>query len=165
MEHVSVIDPPQIARFSRMGVTASVQPAFLASESSWIEARVGPGRLPWVYPFRSLRQAGVPMAGSSDSPVEPPHPLWGMAAAMDRHGINDAERLTGAEALELFTAGGAAALREPVPLGVGNPADVVVLDVDPTTATPSEVRAGSVLETYLDGLPVHIDRSLPAWVD
>ena len=165
MEHVSVIDPDQIGRFARLGVTASVQPAFLASESKWIDQRVGADRLGWVYPFRSLLDAGVPMAGSSDSPVEPPHPLWGMAAAMDRHGITTVERLTGTEALDLFTSGGAAALREPKPLSVGSPADLVVLDVDPTTGSALEVHDAAVLETYVDGTPIEVDRSLETWVD
>jgi predicted amidohydrolase YtcJ len=165
MEHVSVIDPDQIERFARLDVTASVQPAFLASESKWIGQRVGRDRLGWVYPFRSLRDAGIPMAGSSDSPVEPPHPLWGMAAAMDRYGITTAERLSGTEALDLFTSGGAAALREPEPLSVGSPADLVVLDVDPTTGSAQDVHDATVLETYVDGEPVEVDRSIASWVD
>jgi predicted amidohydrolase YtcJ len=165
MEHVSVIDPDQIERFARLGITAAVQPAFLASESEWIGQRVGDGRLEWVYPFASMLHAGIPMAGSSDSPVAPPHPLWGMAAAMDRHGITVHESLSGMEALNLFTAGGAAALREPEPLAIGSPADLVVLDVDPTTANAREIHDATVLETYVDGNPVEIDRSLTTWVD
>jgi len=165
MEHVSVIDPSQIERFARMGVTASVQPEFLASESEWIESRVGPDRLAWVYPFRSLLSAGVPMAGSSDCPVEPPHPLWGMAAAMDRYGIGTDERLTGLEALGMFTSGAARALREPEPLAPGSPADLVVIDVDPSSATAREIHGATAIETYVDGVPVEVDRSLPTWVD
>ena len=165
MEHVSVIAPDQIERFARMGITASVQPAFLASESEWIESRVGASRLGWVYPFRSLIHAGVPIAGSSDCPVEPPHPLWGMAAAIDRHGITASERLTGLEALAMFTSGAAGALREPVPLSPGSPADFVVIDVDPSTATAQEIRDATVIETYVDSVPVNVERSLPTWVD
>jgi predicted amidohydrolase YtcJ len=95
MEHVSVISPVQVARFADLGVTAVVQPAFLASEFDWVEDRVGPRRAAWLYPFRSLLESGIPMAGSSDCPVEPPQPLWGMAAAMDRYGIAPDQRLTG----------------------------------------------------------------------
>ncbi|MEN8239376.1 MAG: amidohydrolase family protein, partial [Actinomycetota bacterium] len=87
------------------------------------------------------------------------------AAAMDRYGITTGERLSGTEALDLFTSGGAAALREPEPLTVGSPADLVVLDIDPTTASASVVHDGAVLETYVDGEPVEIDRSLTTWVD
>ena len=165
MEHVSVIAPDQIERFARMGVTASVQPAFLASESEWIESRVGASRLGWVYPFRSLMSAGVPVAGSSDCPVEPPHPLWGMAAAIGRYGIGMRERLTGLEALAMFTSGAARALREATPLSPGSAADLVVIDTDPSTAAAREIRSATVIETYIDGVPVNVERSLPTWVD
>lgn len=165
MEHVSVISPNQIKRFRNMRVTAVVQPLFLASESEWLVDRVGPGRMPWIYPFRSLLDAGAPIAGSSDSPVEPPQPLWGMAAAMDRFGITPNERMSGLEALALFTSGSARALREPAPLSVGAPADLVLLDCDPSTASAHELRNAHVLDTYIDGRPVDVDRSLPVWSD
>ena len=84
---------------------------------------------------------------------------------MDRYGISPSERLIGTEALDLFTSGGAAALREPVPLSTGSAADLVVLDLDPTTASADEIHDATVLETYVDGDPVEIDRSLPTWVD
>ncbi len=164
MEHASVVGPHQVERFAEMGVAAAVQPAFLASESAWIESRVGTDRLSWLYPFRSLMTAGVPIAGSSDCPVEPPNPLWGMAAAMDRHGINPSERLDGLEALSLFTTGSAQALRESPPLSPGSPADLVVVDVNPATASATELHEGTILDTYVDGSPVEVDRSQPTWV-
>ncbi|MDK1102531.1 MAG: amidohydrolase [Actinomycetota bacterium] len=163
MEHVSVIRPSQIERFRATGVAAVVQPSFLASEFKWLASRVGEERLAWVYPFRSLLKAGVPTAGSSDSPVEPPQPLWGMAAAMDRFGVNPGERLSGLEALSLFTVGAATALREPAPLSPGAPADIVVIDCDPSIATAHEIRDSHVLDTFVDGHSVPVDRSLPVW--
>ena len=165
MEHVSVIAPSQIRRISDLGVTACVQPAFLASESTWLADRLGPDRREWVYPFRSLLHADVPVAGSSDCPVEPPHPLWGIAAAMDRYGVNPHERLSGLEALAMFTSGAARALREPEPLSSGAPADLVIVDVDPSTATPQQVRSARILDTYIDGRSVDVDRSLEVWPD
>jgi predicted amidohydrolase YtcJ len=165
MEHVSVISPDQIKRFADLGVTAVVQPAFLGSEHDWVAGRVGPQRVPWLYPFRSLLDAGVPIAGSSDCPVEPPQPLWGMAAAMDRFGLNGSEQLTGTQALALFTSGAARALREPEPLAVGSPADIAVIDANPTTASAGEIRDAQVLDTYVDGVSVSVDRALPVWID
>jgi predicted amidohydrolase YtcJ len=165
MEHVSVISPDQVARFANLGVTAVVQPAFLASEFEWVADRVGEERVPWLYPFHALLDSGVPIAGSSDCPVEPPQPLWGMAAAMDRYGIGPEEQLTGTEALALFTSGAALALREPEPLAIGSPADIVVLDTDPTTATATEIRGARVLETFVDGVTVEVDRTLAVWPD
>lgn len=165
MEHVSVISPDQIARFANLGITASVQPAFLASESHWLERRIGADRMKWVYPFRSLIAAGIRVAGSSDSPVEPPNPLWGMASAMDRYGINEDERITGLDALAMFTTGAAAALREPEPLTPGSPADFVILDANPESATATAIRDTTIVETYVEGEQVHVDRSKPTWVD
>ncbi len=151
IEHVSVIDRADIARMGDLEVTASVQPAFMGSETEWLERRVGGERLPLTYPFRSLADAGVPLAGGSDCPVEPPYPLSGIALARDRAGIYPAEALSAAEALSLFTTGAARAMGEPEPLVVGSPADFVVLDHDPVMATPDEVRTLRVAATWVGG--------------
>lgn len=165
VEHVSVISETQRDRLVRLGVTACVQPAFLASESAWVLGRVGSDREGWVYPFESMRRLGIPLAGSSDSPVEPPHPLWGMAAAIDRAGVVISEGMSQGEALRMFTAGGASALAEPPPLAIGSPADLTVLSVNPLESDADEIRTAMVLETIVDGDPVEVDRSLPTWVD
>ena len=162
VEHASVLGENEVHRFVRTGVTASVQPAFLPSETGWLEDRLGPERMRHAYPFRTLHEAGVPLAGGSDCPVEPPHPLWGMAAARDRAGIVPEEGLDPADALALFTDWAAAALEEPAPLAVGSPADFVVLDVDPVEASPAELRRARVLATWIGGAPVAMpDR--PVW--
>ncbi len=165
MEHVSVASPVILDRFAQMGATAVVQPAFLASEQTWLVKRLGAERMAWAYPFEAMRRRGIPLAGSSDSTVEPPNPLWGMAAAMDRYGIGSEHRLTGLQALDMFTAGGALALREPAPLAAGSPADFVVVDTDISTASAESVHDANVIDTYVDGERVVVDRSLPTWVD
>lgn len=165
VEHVSVISPDQIERFARSGVIACVQPAFLASEAGWVADRLGPDRAGWLYPFRSMLQAGIPMSGSSDSPVEPPHPLWGMAAAIDRASLDDTEALSPLEALALFTDGAAHALREDRPLSPDSPADLAVVDIDVSTASADSLRDAAIVDTWVHGVPVEVDRSLPAWVD
>jgi hypothetical protein len=165
MEHVSVASPALIDRFARSGAIAVVQPAFLASEESWLAKRLGEERLDWAYPFASMNAAGITLAGSSDSIVEPPNPLWGMAAAMDRHGIGPDQKMTGLQALHMFTDGGAVALREPKPLAPGSPADIALIDVDMSTASAKAVKNANVLDTYVGGVAVEVDRSLPTWVD
>lgn len=102
VEHASVLTEETTERMANLGVTASVQPAFLASEESWLEKRLGPGRMSRAYPFRSLLEAGVPLLGGSDSPVELPDPRIGITAAVDRHGINADEALTQEQAEALF---------------------------------------------------------------
>jgi len=163
IEHASVLTADDITRLARLGITAVVQPAFLASETSWLENRLGPDRLTRTYAFRSLADAGVPLAGSSDSPVEPPHPLWGMAAARDRCGLTPAERLTALEAYDLFTTGSARAIGETRSLQQGEPADLVVLEGDPIQASPDGLRTARVLATFVDGSPVDVPDGVTAW--
>ena len=64
----------------------------------------------------------------------------------------------------MFTDGGAAALGEPVPLAIGSPADLVVVDRNPMLATPDELRDTAVLATIVDGVEVPVDRTQPVWV-
>jgi predicted amidohydrolase YtcJ len=103
IEHASLLTGAAIERMARLGVTASVQPAFLSSESSWLEKRLGEERMSRVYPFRSLLEAGVAVLGGSDSPVEPPDPEIGLNAAMERPGFNRSESLTEDQAISLFS--------------------------------------------------------------
>lgn len=104
VEHASVVTDQAVERFGKLGVTASVQPAFLASEGNWLEKRLGPDRMRLVYRFRSLVESGVTVLGGSDSPVEYPDPLVGIQAAVDRHNVNPAEALDHSQASGLFSA-------------------------------------------------------------
>jgi predicted amidohydrolase YtcJ len=162
IEHASVLAESDIERFGRLGVTASVQPAFLASETSWLESRLGPDRLRRAYPFRSLRQVGAPLAGGSDCPVEPPHPLAGMAAARDRCGIIPEQGLDGGEALALFTDWAATAIGETA--GFGPLADFTVLDCDPVIASPAELRTARAVATVIGGETIRSEGTA-AWPD
>lgn len=163
IEHASVMTSSDIERAARLGVILCVQPAFLGSEAGWLEKRLGAERLARTYPFGSLERAGALLAGGSDCPVEPPHPLWGMALARDRAGIVPEEALGPTRALALFTSGAARALGEPAPLAPGNPADLIVLDRDPVASSPGELRAARVIDTFVDGDTVIVDRTIATW--
>ena len=163
VEHASVLTDEDITRFVELGVTASVQPAFIASETGWLEKRVGADRLPLTYPFATLERAGIPLAGGSDCPVEPPDPVWGMASARDRAGIVPEESLSPESALDLFTGGAARVLAEPTPLGEGSPADFVVLDTNPLAASANDLRRADVVSVWIDGRPVDLPSDRPDW--
>lgn len=102
VEHASLLTDAAIERMARLGVTASVQPAFLASEGGWLGKRLGDERMNRVYPFRSLLEAGVPLIGGSDSPVEHPDPEVGINSAIRRPGFNPSESLSEDQAISLF---------------------------------------------------------------
>jgi predicted amidohydrolase YtcJ len=103
IEHASILTPATIERMARLGVTASVQPAFLASEETWLEKRLGADRMPLAYPFRSLIEAGVRVLGGSDSPVELPDPQIGIGAAVGRHQINPDQAVSRDQAEAMFS--------------------------------------------------------------
>ena len=163
IEHASLLGPAELDLFEELGVVASVQPAFMASETEWLEKRIGPHRMSSAYPLRTLSDRSVPLAGGSDCPVEPPHPLWGIAAARDRCGIVPEEALTADEALDLFTEAAARSMLEPPPLQPGSPADFIVLDRDPVAASPDELRQGRVLATYVGGHRVDWPDDIVVW--
>ena len=87
-----------------------------------------------------------------------------MALARDRAGLGLDEGLDGSAALALFTSGAAAALGEPEPLAPGSPADLIVLDRDPVTASADELRETSVIATMVDGGVVAVDPNHRTWM-
>lgn len=165
IEHASVLTHDDMNRLGRLGVSAAVQPPFIGSEAEWLIKRLGEERIGRTYAFRSMEVAGVRLAGSSDSPVEPPDPWLGMALAQDRLGMAPGQAISAERALAMYTSGAAYALEEPEPLAVGSPADFIVVDRDPVAVNPDELRATEVLATYVDGVEVQVDRSLPVWLD
>ena len=165
VEHAQVVDPADLPRFGRHGTVASVQPTHQTSDRLMAEERLGPERLAGAYAWASLAEAGATIALGSDTPVESPDVLAGLATAISRQdaagepagGWLPAERLTPAQALAGFTEGAArAAFAEDRwgSLAPGQWADFVLLDVDPSRATPEAIRAGEVKQTWVAGRPV-----------
>jgi len=164
LEHASLLTAPDIERMGRLGAVASVQPAFLGSESGWIESRVGSDRLRRTYAYRTLLESGVLVVGGSDSPVESPDPWEAMALCRDRAGLVMEEALSGEEALALYTTAAALALGEAEPLSIGAPADFIVVDRDPITSTPHDLRQTRVMATYVGGNLVEVDPAIETWI-
>ena len=163
VEHASVLDHATVAGFARLGVAAVVQPISLQSERHWLDARVGPARRSRTYPFRTLLDAGVTVAGSSDAPIESAHVLAAIQAAVTRHDFEPGQSLSVTEALAMYTSG-AAAVRgltgEVGEIAVGRRADLVVLGADPHTVAPQAIGQIEVLATIAGGTEIHRDERL-----
>jgi predicted amidohydrolase YtcJ len=151
VEHASLAPPDLRARMRDLGVVAAVQPPFVLSDT-WMAERVGPERLPWAYPFRTMRAEGLVLAGSTDCPVEALDAWAAVAAAVtgrptttssDQRPTSD-ESISIAEALEIFTLGSAYAGGDERRVGAllpGYCADFVVLDDDPFTIPAEQIAA------------------------
>jgi predicted amidohydrolase YtcJ len=136
VQHLS--GPQTVQRMAKVGAIASVQPAHLTADRHMAVARLGERRAAWSFPFRTLQQAGVPLAIGSDWTVAPLDVFDTVRAAVHRALPGQAawertQRLSHAEALTAYTQGAAyAAFREAElgTLSVGFYADFVVLDGD-----------------------------------
>jgi predicted amidohydrolase YtcJ len=167
IEHAQIVDPADIAAFGRHGTIASMQPVHQTSDRLMAEARLGPARLAGAYAWKSIADAGAPLAFGSDAPVESPDVFAGIAAAITRTdaagqpfgGWMPQERISRERALAAYTAGGAwagFAQGRFGTLAVGERADFVVIDRDPLLASPEEIRATRVLQTWIGGERVFV---------
>jgi predicted amidohydrolase YtcJ len=164
VEHAQVTSRQQIELFANLGVIASVQPNHLLTDMNWAMKRLGAERAANSYAWRSLLDAGVPLAFGTDYPVEPITPFRGLYAAVTRK--NEAgtseyfpdEKLTIEEAIEAYTSGAAyaefaeKAKGELVP---GKWADLVVLDRDITQISSEAILGSKVLRTVVAGKTVY----------
>ena len=162
VEHAQVVDPADLPRFGRHGVIASMQPTHQPSDRLMAEARLGPARLAGAYAWNSMLKNGSKLAFGSDFPVERPDPWAGWAAAFTRAdaegqpfgGWRPEERVSREQAWWAFTGGAAyAGFAEDKfgELAVGQRADFIIVDRDPTLAGPTELRQTQVLETWVGG--------------
>jgi hypothetical protein len=153
IEHASILRPDQMERMAKRKILAVVQPQFVTSDT-WTGERVGAERTAWAYPFQSMRQAGIPLALSSDCPVEKLDAFACLSAAVARHDWSPNEKLTVEEALEAYCLGSAYALHAEDRVGsfaVGKYADFVVLSADPTQIAPSDIKNLTAEQVYLGG--------------
>jgi len=157
MEHASLLSPSLVEDLARLDIGVSTQPMFIHSEKHWLKARLG-SRTPWVYPLRSLVEAGVPVAGASDAPVESPDVVAAIACSVTREGFETHQTLSPRQALEMYTCQAARLVRGQGSVGAfvpGARADLAVLSADPLAVATQDLSAIKVRRTYLAGRLVY----------
>jgi predicted amidohydrolase YtcJ len=165
IEHAGLIRPDQLARLRELSVIAVIQPSFLYEYGADYATIVGPERSDWLYRGRSLLDAGITVAGSSDRPVAGGAPLQAMQFMVERRTsggrpVGPGEAITAAEALTAYTTGSAYACRVEDELGsltAGKLADLAVLRDDPRRVPGSRIGQIEVLATAVGGQLVHGD--------
>ena len=162
VEHAQIMRLQDIARLSRLGVIASMQPTHATSDMPWAGHRVGHERLEGAYAWQRMKAAGAVLALGSDFPVEKADPLLGFYAAVSRQdleghppdGWRSKERLSRSEALRGFTLDAAYSLfldHEIGSLEVGKRADLVVYSRDPMQIPEIEIPEIDIDLTVVDG--------------
>ncbi|MFG1927332.1 amidohydrolase family protein [Cryptosporangium sp. NPDC048952] len=139
VEHAGIVPPGYAARLAALGLALVTNPGFLADRGDRYRQEVE--ERDWLYPVRSLLDAGVTVAAATDAPFGPADPWVAIAAAVDRrtasgHVLAPDERVPPSTALALFhtdpDAPGRARRIAP-----GHPSDVVLLHTPLATALAS----------------------------
>jgi len=147
VEHASIVRPDQIEQLKEINPYLVVQPSFVLSDW-WAENRLGE-RKKYLYPFKTLLNAGLRLAFSTDAPIEPLNPWRTLRAAI----VREEEGISHLQALHLYTKSAAESLlwNRLGSLERGNFADFIVLSEDPFNVQPEELERISVEETWIGG--------------
>ncbi len=151
--HLQLVHPADYGRFAELNVVPTMQLQW-ATRNVWtMEALlpfIGEKRHARMYPAKSMLDAGAPLAGGSDWPVDPLYPWNQVQTAIDRMGLYGEESPLGIHeaisrraSLRMHTRGTAYQLHQDKKTGtveVGKLADLVVLDRDVSTCPVSEIK-------------------------
>jgi len=166
IEHAQHMRPQDFARFAKLGIIASMQPYHAIDDGRWAEKRLGHERARWSYAWRSMLDAGAPLAFGSDWPVAPLSPILGIYAAVTRATLDGKhpdgwfpeQRLTVEEALRAYTQGSAYAAfqeKDKGSISPGKLGDIVVISDDLFTIPPAKIKDAHVVMTIVGGKIVY----------
>jgi predicted amidohydrolase YtcJ len=158
--HVQNSRPDHIQKIKELGVIPSYFSTHAYLWGDWHYSSVfGPERASFISPANSALKAGITFTIHHDSPVTPPDLITAVYAAVNRKTrsgmiLGPNERITPLEALKAITINGAYQLQEENRKGsikAGKLADFVILDQNPLTIDPENLRNLKVLETIKEG--------------
>lgn len=164
--HLELVEPADFPRFKALGVIANFQLDWAERDDFVVKGTlpyIGTERAHYLYPARSLRDAGALIAGGSD---------WGdtfdafeaMEHAITRSRGPDQEPLLPEQSiglqdmLDAYTINAAFALKQEATTGSlepGKRGDFIVLDRDIFALDPFDIHNTKVLATYLDGREIY----------
>ena len=151
IEHAQLVQERDFERIASLGLVVSAQPHAAATPEK-DRVLIGDERLSRAYPYRSILDAGIPLAFGSDYPGEATFdPILGIHLAVNLAGD---QAITPMEALRAYTAGGAyAEFREhdKGQIRTGFVADLAVISADPTSVPPQRIKDIVVEKTILAG--------------
>lgn len=154
IEHFECATDDHIDRAARLGLRASVQPAFdhyWGGPDELYARRIGEERALRMNRFGTMRRKGLRLGAGSDSTVTPLDPFLQMAALRNHH--VPGERVEAAAALEMHTVGSRAMAGDSSAgvIAAGQKADLVLVDRDPLETPAEELTQTEVLGTWIGG--------------
>lgn len=152
IEHGAVIPPELRGMVCDLGLAVVTQPSLLTTRGDEYLDRVDAQDVEWLWPFRSLLAAGVPVGCSSDAPYGDLDPWSTVRAAVSRRAPSGRvvvahERVSPAQALRGFLSDPLDPGGPPRAVARGAPADLVLLDSPLSDALrePSRERVRATL--------------------
>ena len=160
LQHCQLADAAQYRRMRKLGMCVNLVPNH---HYHWGDQHyaltVGPERAERMNPCATALANGVPMAIHSDAPVTPLGPLFTAWCAVNRRTqsgrvLGEAEKISVTDALRTITLGAAYTLKLDGEIGsieTGKRADFAVLEDDPTTIAPENLKDVRVWGTVHGG--------------
>lgn len=160
VQHCQLTTPEQYERIASLGMCAN-----LFSNHTWywgdqhVASTVGPERASRMNSARTALDAGIPISMHCDAPVTPLGSLHVAWAAVNRqtasgHILGPEECISVEEALHAVTLGAAYQIKMDTEIGSitsGKFADLTILDEDPYTTDPHNLRDVPIWGTMLGG--------------
>ena len=159
IEHCSECPPHIMKKVQRSRALVVTQPSFIYHNGEKYLSMVDERLLPHLYPVASLAEAGIPVAAGSDAPIAEPDPLLGIYSAVTRntrHGfaLSPSQAVSVWSALKMHTIVAAYACFEENIKGsiaAGKLADLVLLDHDPASVEPEDIKDIKAMMTMVGG--------------
>jgi predicted amidohydrolase YtcJ len=154
IEHAAVVPQENVADLAELAVTVVTQPNFVAERGDQYLAEVPADEHDQLWRVAALRDAGIPVALSTDMPFGHGDPWTAMRAAVHRTTPSGAvlgggECVSASAALTMFL-GQADQPGRVRAVQTGQPGDLCVLSEPPATAL-AELDAGMVAATVIGG--------------
>lgn len=168
LAHLQLVDPADVPRFARLGVTGNLQQLWACRDEQMEELTIpflGPERSSWQYPFGDLARAGARLAAGSDWPVSSADPWQAIHVGVNRalYGaatppLGPEQALTLAQSVAAYTSGsawlnGREALAGRIAPGCA--ADLAVCDRDPFAGPVEEIGATRTVGAWVAGQRVY----------
>lgn len=165
--HGTVMRENLIERIEKLPIIVDIQPGYTSNTNIWWSVdRLGEERLKLSYAWNTLKRHGIIMTGSSDAPVEPINPFWGIYSVTCRQdcygkpegGWRPEEQLEVYDAVCLYTKNAAYSSFEENLKGTisaGKLADFVLVDRDIFNIRKETIKDTRVMETWLGGKKIY----------